>query len=307
MAEMPVALYRTPVTPGALVVLSRLWAFVSASGPRWAHPTAARLQDELGLPNGTLYRHLRALTDAGVITRARGVSVSGKSVLGWTLAEAPPAADSSHARETDDLPGLGDETSQPRETGDPTTLPAAGDIDSQDWHSDSPTAGNRLPTGSSHMKLPHASDRVGGSIGWTDPSKAERHTRADGIRTRESDARKAQGLVERIETLRGELRRDLQADIPSPTIGGGRAIVGIQDALRDCNGDEDELLAVVRHAGERLAAGQIERDWFRRMFTHGLFGRRRDDWLAARGEADDRAAKSAATREYIRQTLAGER
>jgi hypothetical protein len=180
VAEMPVALYRAPVSPGALVVLTRLWAHASA-GVRWVHPSVARLQEELGIANGTIYRRLRELTEAGVIERTIGVSLGGRRVQGWALRDFPPVgAATSDVSEVegvdpDDEDSNGVEVTPPTDGSPdaPADLPRVGTDTSDARESPPPSRGNRLPTGSSHMKLPHEAPTGALEDDAFPPTKAE--------------------------------------------------------------------------------------------------------------------------------------
>lgn len=132
MAEMPIALYRAPVSPGALVVLSRLWAHASA-GRLFVFPKVETLREDLGVAHGTIYSRLAELREAGLVVRERQRPPGGaRRVAGWTLVENLRSGGGPEARTVQ----------EPGQSGSPESKP--------------PDPRNPLSIGISHMKLPHS-------------------------------------------------------------------------------------------------------------------------------------------------------
>lgn len=139
MAEMPIALYRAPVSPGALVVLTRLWAYASA-GRTWVHPRTETLQAELELARGTLFRRLAELRDVGLVERRWQSPTGGtRKVAGWDL--RVPCMGLSESPTDGTLTG---EVEGPTDGTSPTGGTLGGSP--TDGTSESPTDGTSPPT-----------------------------------------------------------------------------------------------------------------------------------------------------------------
>ncbi len=107
MADMPDAMFRSSISPGARLLLARLWAYASAreataarngAAPPFVFPSTGLLADEVASPPRTVRAWLEELREWGAIVETQREH-HGRTRHGWELAQNPlPAPRASGSR-----------------------------------------------------------------------------------------------------------------------------------------------------------------------------------------------------------------